>query len=111
MSIEDNIRIRKVAEQLHDLMQSELRSDAEVQACLNVLSSVPPRVAVEPIPPPIARLGSTVLGFGRYRGSSYDDVPLEYLDWLCREQENMLRDLRAYLKHPQLTNHRPANWL
>ena len=53
-------------------------------------------------PQPIARLGATIMPFGQYKDNSFDDIPLEYLDWLCRSQEEFYRDLRAYLKHPEL---------
>ena len=59
---------------------------------------------VKPIP--IARLGSIVMPFGQHQGKCFDDVPLEYLDWLCRSQEEFYRDLRAYLKHPELESRR-----
>lgn len=57
-------------------------------------------------PEPIARLGATEMPFGEHKGTSFDDVPLEYLDWLCRTQENFYKSLRAYLKHPELESRR-----
>ena len=53
-------------------------------------------------PIPIARLGAITMPFGQHQGKCLDEVPLEYLDWLCRSQEDFYRDLRAYLKHPEL---------
>lgn len=58
--------------------------------------------ASEAQPIPIARLGATIMPFGQHKDASFDDIPLEYLDWLCRSQEDFYRDLRAYLKHPEL---------
>lgn len=55
---------------------------------------------------PIARLGATVMPFGGHKGKTLDEVPLAYLDWLCRSQEEFYRDLRAYLKHPELESRR-----
>lgn len=57
---------------------------------------------VEAAVTPIARLGATVMPFGRYEGQAFDAIPVDYLDWLCRSQEDFYRDLRAYLKHPEL---------
>lgn len=54
----------------------------------------------------VERLGATVLEFGVYRGQQFDSIPITYLDWLCRSQEQGLADLRAYLKHPRLNDHR-----
>ena len=44
------------------------------------------------------RFGNEVMQFGKHRGDPIREVPLEYLDWLCREQENFYAKLRAYLK-------------
>ena len=55
---------------------------------------------------PIARLGATIMPFGQYADNSFDDTPIEYLDWLCRSQEGLYKDLRAYLKHPELESRR-----
>lgn len=55
---------------------------------------------------PIARLGSTVLPFGKYHNHQFDYVPLDYLEWLCRSQEEFLATLKAYMKHPELESRR-----
>ena len=52
-------------------------------------------------PLPIARLGRTVIDFGGHKGKCFDDIPLAYLDWLCRTQGEFYRDLRAYLTPPE----------
>lgn len=57
-------------------------------------------------PEPIARLGATRIPFGSYDGMAFDEIPLEYLDWLCRSQEEFYKQLRAYLKHPELKSRR-----
>lgn len=57
-------------------------------------------------PEPVSRLGRTVVPFGVYRESSFDETPIAYLDWLCREQESFLSQLKAYLKHPDIDEHR-----
>ena len=57
-------------------------------------------------PEPIARLGATEMPFGAHAGKTFDETPLEYLDWLCRSQESFYKSLRAYLKHPQLESRR-----
>ena len=53
-------------------------------------------------PEPIARLGATKMNFGAHFGKSFDEVPLDYLSWLCGSSEDLLKSLRAYLKHPEL---------
>ncbi len=57
---------------------------------------------------PIARLGHTLMPFGEHKGKSFDFVPLSYLDWLCRSQEEFYRALRSYLTHPELESRRSA---
>lgn len=57
-------------------------------------------------PEPIARLGATEMPFGLHAGKTFDDVPLQYLDWLCRSQEGFYKSLRAYLRHPELESRR-----
>lgn len=57
-------------------------------------------------PESISRLGETAMPFGAHSGKSFDDVPIEYLDWLCRSQEDFYKSLRAYLKHPDLESRR-----
>lgn len=52
-------------------------------------------------PIPYARLEGYHIPFGRHRDERFSDVPLDYLDWLCRASEEFLRDLQAYLKHPK----------
>lgn len=55
---------------------------------------------------PIARLGNIPMPFGQHEGKPFDETPLEYLDWLCRSQEDFYKSLRAYLKHPDLESRR-----
>lgn len=59
-----------------------------------------------PAPIPIARLGQLQMVFGVHKGKHFDDIPLEYLDWLCCQQEDFYKSLRAYLKHPELESRR-----
>lgn len=62
---------------------------------------------VEPEKPiPIARLGATNIPFGKWINYTFDETPIEYLDWLCSSQESFYKDLRAYLKHPELESRR-----
>jgi len=56
--------------------------------------------------PPIARLGAEKIGFGSYEGTTLDEIPIDYLDWLCRWQEDFQNALKNYLKHPELESWR-----
>ena len=69
-------------------------------------SSKPIEDVGEVKPEPIARIGATEMPFGAHKGKSLDDVPLEYLDWLCSSQEGFYKNLKAYLKHPELESRR-----
>lgn len=59
-----------------------------------------------PLPIPIARLGALLMPFGEHRDKPLDEVPLDYLHWLCGKQEDFLNGLRAYLMHPELVSRR-----
>jgi hypothetical protein len=87
----------------HDLNFMEALTDE-----LKEMAGVVPAVNIEVVEQvqPIARLATTEVPFGVHKGKSFDDVPLTYLDWLCREQEGFYRSLRAYLKHPELKSRR-----
>jgi len=61
----------------------------------------PDELPYELMPEPLSRLENTKMPMGRYLGKRFADIPLDYLDWLCREQEDFYRDLRAYLRHPE----------
>jgi hypothetical protein len=93
----------------------ELLSDADkdnhdfMQSLVDTISTVcdlNPKPEATSAPEPIARLGSTTIPFGQHIGKDFDSVPLDYLDWLCREQEGFYKTLRAYLKHPELESRR-----
>lgn len=64
------------------------------------------RLAPAPPTPSLARLRAVLMPFGQYRGQPLAEVPRDYLDWLCRSQEEFYRDLRAFLTHPD--NHAAA---
>lgn len=77
--------------------------------CHRLRELLPKRKVDEVKPPqqtPIAHLGVITMPFGVHAGKSFDDIPLEYLDWLCRSQEDFYKSLRAYLKHPELESRR-----
>lgn len=60
------------------------------------------RPAPTPAPAiPRARLAALPMPFGQYQGRPLAEVPREYLDWLCRSQEEFYRDLRAFLAYPE----------
>lgn len=70
---------------------------------------MPKRADHQPVVPklePISRLGQTIIRFGSHCGKKFDNIPVEYLDWLCGQQEELIKELRAYLKHPELQEHR-----
>jgi len=78
----------------------------ELRSRLPVKESAKPPTPLAPIP--IARLGAVPMPFGEHRDKPLDDVPLQYLEWLCGKQEEFLQGLRAYLKHPELEARRRA---
>ena len=100
---------RKAAGELLELI-GELKTDRDfMQAVIEKIVAecdLAPKPEPAPTPEPIARLGAMLVPFGQHVGKRFDDVPLDYLDWLCREQESFYKTLRAYLKHPELESRR-----
>lgn len=98
---------RKAAEEIRELLDigRDPTADPYLDAFIETL-----RPAAKPTnaPPrePIARLGATPLDFGAHRGKTFDDVPVDYLDWLCKSQESSAAALRSYLTHPDLESRR-----
>jgi hypothetical protein len=41
------------------------------------------------------RFGNQIIEFGKYRGKRYDDVPLDYWQWLADENNKIQRYLRS----------------
>ena len=108
--IASRVRGREAAGELLSLLDAEVRDDpnameaiVEALECFTNRNKQPPPTA--PLEP-IARLGTMIVPFGQHVGKRFDDVPLDYLDWLCREQESFYKTLRAYLKHPELESRR-----
>lgn len=107
--IASRVRGREAVADLLSLLDAEVRDDpnameaiVEALECFTNRNKPAEPVAVEPI----ARLGAILVPFGQHLGKRFDDVPLDYLDWLCREQESFYKMLRAYLKHPELESRR-----
>lgn len=50
-------------------------------------------------------LGQTVMPFGKWKGKRFDDIDIEYLLWLERENVFKTEDhrdrLKAYMEHPR----------
>lgn len=51
---------------------------------------------------PIARLGGMPIQFGQYANKTLDEIPLDYLDWLCNSSEVTAKTIKEYLNHPEL---------
>jgi hypothetical protein len=101
---------RKAAGDLLELLSESDKNNRDfMQSLVDTISTVcdlVPEPEPTPTPEPIARLGATKIPFGQHNGKDFDSVPLDYLDWLCREQESFYKTLRSYLKHPDLVSRR-----
>lgn len=108
--IASRVRGREVVAELLSLLDADVRDDPNtMEAIVESLEAFTNRNKPKtpgPTVEPIARLGAMLLPFGQHVGKRFDDVPLDYLDWLCREQEGFYKTLRAYLKHPELESRR-----
>lgn len=100
---------RKLAAELLECVDDDARSCSDLmEAVVEEFEQFTNRSAAKPVEKeePIARLGATIVPFGQHAGKDFDSIPLEYLDWLCREQEGFYKRLRAYLKHTELEGRR-----
>lgn len=60
-----------------------------------------------PAPPPIRRLGSTVMAYGEFAGMRYADIDRNRLDWYLQVAERDASSLGAYLTHPEIDSYHP----
>lgn len=107
--IEMRIAGRQMAKQLYELCDGPITNFHYVDSLVQELKRLAGLYEPEPVPETrgaIARLGREKMPFGIHADKCLDDVPLEYLDWLCRSQESFYKNLRAYLKHPELESRR-----
>lgn len=81
-------------------------ADAFVEVIRAMMPMRQDKIVEPPKLTPIARLGATKIEFGLHAGKSLDDIPLEYLDWLCRANESLTREIKEYLQHPELEGRR-----
>lgn len=107
--IEQRIAGRKMANELFGLIEGGNATRVYMESLIDELKRLAGIAEPEPATKkhePIARLGATEMPFGAHGGKCFDEIPLEYLDWLCRTQEGFYKSLRAYLKHPELESRR-----
>ena len=116
--LSSRVRGRQTARELCGLLKQIELSDRDfMAACLEqLLTEAKLDLALIPasqlqaahVPEPLGRLATWQIPFGKYQGCSLDEIPLDYLDWLCRSQEDFYKGLRAYLQHPDLRSRRGA---
>jgi uncharacterized protein (DUF3820 family) len=105
---------RKMASTLFEFLDANQKSDQHFVASLlealafktglHIRAAEGPKWTPEEVMP-FERVRNIRIPFGIYHGKTLDSVPLDYLDWLCGEQEMFNGTLRAYLKHPALKDH------
>ncbi len=108
--IASRVEGRKAAGDLLEFLEDERKGDRDFMLALMETISQVCDLSPKPEPPkelePIGRLGATLIPFGQHCGKDFDGTPIDYLDWLCREQEGFYKRLRDYLKHPELESRR-----
>jgi hypothetical protein len=96
----------QLAQELLTLIEPAQQADPQFMDGL--VSRLERETGCRPAPTPqttsLARLRAVLMPFGQYQGRPLAEVPRDYLDWLCRSQEEFYCDLRAFLTHPEL-NH------
>lgn len=101
--IKHRIAGRQMAIDMLDLEDTSKWSREFREAFAEYVSSI----FIEPEPesanrkePPIEQLREISMPFGKHAGETLRNVPLSYLEWLVRENEEFYGQLRAYLRHP-----------
>jgi hypothetical protein len=94
--------MRKAAEAVVELATAEYGRDERFWAILrnHALSIAPlapsPPATVTPLSDEAARkFGRRTLGFGIHRDKRYDEVPLDYLEWLADQHTDLVRYIRS----------------
>lgn len=101
MSVEENIRLRKAAETIIALATEEGGTSERFWSIIRdtalVCAPLPEKIEpVRPMSDDDARMfGRSVVSFGVHRDKCYDDVPLEYLEWLADRNTEILRYIRS----------------
>ena len=119
--IEDRVRGRKTAKELHELLgdMDETESKEYFEALIEELSKLLGITLVQQSKDsvtsqvPINVSGAYPLTFGKHVGKTLDEIPTDYLDWLCREYEAgqhtgsyTYKMLSSYLRHPDFESRR-----
>src|SRR3989304_3757079 len=83
---------RHMAPELYTLIDGDTADRVYMESLIEELrlksSFAEPTPEVASKPEPIARLAANTMPFGAHVGKTFDEVPLAYLDWLCRSQED-----------------------
>lgn len=101
MSVEENIRLRRAAEAIIALAAEEGGTSERFWSIIRdtalVCAPIPERI--EPVRPmgddEARKFGRSAVNFGVHRDKCYDDVPLEYLEWLADRNIEVLRYIRS----------------
>lgn len=102
MTLDHNIAMRKAAEDLIELATTEYGRDERFWEVVRnhavAFAPMPPSPpeTIAPLSDEAARkFGRIVLSFGLHRGKRYDEVPLDYLEWLADSRTDLVRYIRS----------------
>jgi len=103
-TIAANIKSRKAAEEMLDLIREEANNSPNPTAFWQTIVAASP-LPTKPTNNEIKKLnggesrafGCGLMKFGKYSGQRIDEIPLDYLQWLVTEQETFLKKLQGYL--------------
>lgn len=102
--MQDRVRTRKLArgeaQSIVEMLGDKFTDDVYREAFLKTITPLIPEDEAKP--EPLIRLGSVLMPFGEHKDKPLHQIPLDYLDWLVLAQEKFLKQLQAYLKHPDV---------
>lgn len=111
MTVEENILMRETADEILDLIRSyefsNLRFYDRLQNGIADIRSgyVPISETIEHVVVPVLdakKIGNQTIPFGQYSGKRFDDIPLDYLEWLSDSSRDLSSRLDAYLKSKRI---------
>ena len=101
MSVEENIGARQAAEAIIALAIDEYGHNDRFWSIIRdkALTFAPLPERIEPVRPmaddEARKFGRSVVNFGIHRDKCYDDVPLEYLEWIADKNLEVLQYIRS----------------
>ena len=121
MALEDNVAARLLANELVDMgfslvNESGIPTESVRRFWQYVMESAADLVGDVVVDKPkqlapmsdidARRFGRSLMPFGQHNGTSIDEVPIDYLEWLLDQQGTFMEDLACYMASTRIMSER-----